>query len=282
MSESTLHGWVDGELRALGLEDVAGARIEAADSWLVSEGRVLALELHRMRFFDAVERAAARTGHTRVDPSGFWDAVIDRLPDTGERFPRVDLVTRQDAPLLLFRDRPAPERGLQLTLASHSGPEPRIEPGVKGPSLENLESIRREASASGADDVVLLDNDGHVIEGASTALLWWRGEILCLPDQELERVDSVTVRSVAAMATALGIDLSWEKTTPAELDGLEIWAANALHGLRIVTRWIDGPSPAEEPGRLREWRARLDSLRRPVARNRRHTASIEGSPPVNN
>jgi len=52
--------------------------------------------------------------------------------------------------------------------------------------------------------------------------------------------------------------------TPDELDGLEIWALNALQGIRIVTEWIDGPSTAEQPGRLALWRARLDRLRKPL------------------
>ena len=48
----------------------------------------------------------------------------------------------------------------------------------------------------------------------------------------------------------------------AELDGTELWALSALHGIRIVTRWVDGPELAEKPGRLATWSARLDSLRR--------------------
>ena len=51
---------------------------------------------------------------------------------------------------------------------------------------------------------------------------------------------------------------------PEELDGLEVWALNALHGIRIVTSWIDGPATAEEPGRLATWQARLDALRKPL------------------
>jgi hypothetical protein len=39
---------------------------------------------------------------------------------------------------------------------------------------------------------------------------------------------------------------------------------NALHGIRIVTAWVDGPATAEQPGRLATWRARLDALRKPL------------------
>jgi hypothetical protein len=39
---------------------------------------------------------------------------------------------------------------------------------------------------------------------------------------------------------------------------------NALHGIRIVTEWVDGPQLAERPGRLNSWQARLDALRKPI------------------
>jgi branched-subunit amino acid aminotransferase/4-amino-4-deoxychorismate lyase len=81
---------------------------------------------------------------------------------------------------------------------------------------------------------------------------------------EFDRVDSVTVRSVLTLATALGIETYAEPVTPAELEGTELWSLNALHGIRIVTKWIDGVPLAQKPGRLPAWRARLDALRKPI------------------
>jgi hypothetical protein len=52
--------------------------------------------------------------------------------------------------------------------------------------------------------------------------------------------------------------------TPAEIADTELWSLNALHGIRIVTRWVDGPDLAQLPGRLAIWRARLDALRKPI------------------
>ena len=85
-----------------------------------------------------------------------------------------------------------------------------------------------------------------------------------MPADDIDRVDGVTVRSVVTLATALGIDVLHESVRPEELDGLEVWALNALHGIRIVTSWVDGPATAEEPGRLATWQARLDALRKPL------------------
>ena len=67
-----------------------------------------------------------------------------------------------------------------------------------------------------------------------------------------------------ALATATGVDVLHDTVLPGQLDGLEVWALNALHGIRIVTGWVDGPATAEQPGRLDAWRARLDALRKPL------------------
>jgi len=37
---------------------------------------------------------------------------------------------------------------------------------------------------------------------------------------------------------------------------------SALHGIRLVTAWIDGPALAERPGRAALWRSRLEALTR--------------------
>jgi branched-subunit amino acid aminotransferase/4-amino-4-deoxychorismate lyase len=74
----------------------------------------------------------------------------------------------------------------------------------------------------------------------------------------------VTAKSTLTLAAALGVDIYHEDVAPTELEGLEIWAVNALHGIRIVTAWVDGPQTAEEPGRLTKWRTLLDRLRKPL------------------
>lgn len=257
MSAHAILRWTGAELVAAEGEP-DDAPIVVADSWLVVDGSALAINLHRERFLATASQAAPNDAVT------FWDAAISTLPRTGSWFPRVEVRSTPRGPELFLRVRPAPELGTSLTLSTHGGPDPRRTPHIKGPSLEVLESLRSRARDAGADDIVIVDELGHIVEGAATALAWWRGNILCLPAPELARVDSVTQRSLVAVATATGTAVSWETTTPEELDGHEIWALNALHGPRIVTRWTEGPAPAQEPGRLTAWRARLDRLRRPL------------------
>src|SRR3954468_6442085 len=275
MSVATTYRWRGGVLEARDDCDVAPATILAADSWLVTDGAVLAIGLHRARFLDAVSELAEGRGRTAevdaLDLESFWDAAISSIPRSGDWFPRVELRLQHDAAELLLRMRPAPARHRSLTLATFRGRDPRTEPWIKGPDLEAMTRLRTEAQGHGAEEAVLLDaggdTDGHpgvIAEGSTTALAWWVGEALCVPSIELPRVDSVTLRSVLALATATGVDVLHDSVSPDDLEGCEVWALNALHGIRIVTGWVDGPATAELPGRLDMWRARLAALGKPL------------------
>ncbi len=259
MSVETIHRWLGSELVALDYCDMAHTRIEVADSWFVTDGTALALGLHRDRFLDSMSEDA----RTRTNAEDFWDAVVAAIPRMGDWFPRVELQARGEGLLLVFRLRTAPERTNNVVVTTWHD-DPRTRPRVKGPDLDAMTRIRTTVQSSGAGEAVILADGGFVVDGAHGGLLWWRGDILCGPPAGFERVDSITVRSVLAMASALGVETYGEPVTPAELDGTELWSLNALHGIRIVTRWIDGPPLAERPGRLATWRARMDALRKPI------------------
>lgn len=260
MSAAITSRWADGILEPRDDCDILPATIEAADSWLVTDGSVLALELHRTRFMTSVPRGR----YTQLEPAAFWDAAIAAIPRTGDWFPRVELSTQVLRPQLLFRLREAPERSRSIALATHHGRDPRTAPRVKGPDLEAMVRLRTSVQKHGAGDAVILTRDGYIADGSTTCLAWWRGDALAIPEDAIERVDSVTLRGVLALATATGVDILRESARPEDLDGCEVWALNALHGIRIVTQWIGGPSVVEQPGRLDTWRRRLDALRRPL------------------
>jgi branched-subunit amino acid aminotransferase/4-amino-4-deoxychorismate lyase len=248
--------WQEGVLVARDDCDVRPASIDVADSWFVTDGTALALDLHRSRFLAAIP--------PHVDANAFWDAAIAAIPRDGDWFPRVELRTQSSRLQLLFRLRESPERSRSVVLATYPGRDPRTAPRLKGPDLEDMVRLRTSVQSWGAQEAIILTPEGFVAEGSTTCLAWWRGEALAIPSDDIARIDSVTLRSVLALATALGIDILREDARPDELDGCEVWALNALHGVRIVTSWVDGPSVAEEPGRLDVWRRRLDALRRPL------------------
>lgn len=257
-ASTTLWDWRGGDLVVVDHCEVGETALEAADSFLVSDGRALALALHRERF---AETAIERGFSDRSALDEFWQAGLDAIPRDGRWFPRFELVTSRDAPLLRFRLRTAPDLTESVVVAT-AADDPRRVPHLKGPDLAALSRLRQEAQRAGAQEAVILD-DGRVSDGATTALLWWRGDTLFTPPLVLPRVDSVAARTVRGVAAALRVPVDEEAVAPAELEGATLWAVNALHGIRAVTSWVDGPALAQDPARTAAWRARLTALARP-------------------
>jgi branched-subunit amino acid aminotransferase/4-amino-4-deoxychorismate lyase len=260
MSVESIYRWHGGELVALDYCDLTDTTIAVADSWLVTEGTVLALDLHRARFLGGMSAEVREV----TDAEEFWTAAMALLPREGDWFPRVELQDRHGAHLLVFRLRSAPPRTNNLVVATWSDGDPRTVPAVKGPDLETMTRVRTTVQALGANEAIITTDDGYVVEDSHSGLLWWRGDILCAPPADFPRVDSVTARSALTLAAALGTETWEEAVTPTELADTELWSLNALHGIRIVTNWIGGPPVAQLPGRLALWRARMDALRKPV------------------
>jgi branched-subunit amino acid aminotransferase/4-amino-4-deoxychorismate lyase len=260
MSVESIYRWHGGELIALDYCDMTDTAIEVADSWLVVDGAVLGLELHRTRFLGSMPTEVRNA----MDADAFWASAVDLLPRDGDWFPRVELQRRTGSNLLVLRVRSAPARSNNLVVASWPDGDPRTQPAVKGPDLETMTRVRTTVQAIGANEAIITTADGYVVEDSHSGLLWWRGDILCGAPVDFPRVDSVTVRTVLTLAAALGTETWEEAVTPSEIADTELWSLNALHGIRIVTNWIDGPSVAQLPGRLALWRARMDALRKPI------------------
>ena len=218
-----------------------------ADSFLVRDGAVVALPLHRARFL----RDADTQGMVN-SPAAFLDATYAGLPETGLWFPRCDLTERGELELWL---RPAPPLGHTVTLWT-SPDDPRTEPSIKGPDIPALAQLRERAQESDADEAVILDVDGRVADGATTCFVWWRGNVLHISPESVARIDSVTVRDVRAMAEEAGCEIRDEAVTPAELTGAELWALNSLHGIRGVSEWRGGPTLSVNADRLDTWQKR--------------------------
>ncbi len=253
--------WRDGVFEPVNSRDSAGERIAVADSWLVRDGNVLGLELHRNRFAKSVEETGWKGG---VDVDGFWSAVVGSLPRTGQWFPRVELFIVGEMPQLGFLLRRSPRLSRVARLITHSGSDFRTVPAIKGPDLDAMIRARSDGQKAGADEVILVSTDGHIIDGTSTAILWWRDGAIFSPPLSRSRVDSITARTINIVARATGIDVGSEDARPDDLSGCVIWAVNALHGIRAVTAWIDGPPVTQDDQLTRAWRSRLRALERPI------------------
>ena len=225
--------------------------LEVADSFLVDDGRVVALAEHRARFL----------GDSGFAPQA-WQAVLAAVPPAGAWFPRVEKRRGLGHPQLALR--PAPPRTDTVVLAT-AARDPRRLPLVKGPDLDALGAVRADARAAGAGEAVLLAPSGRVVEGTSSALVWWRAGALHVVDAALPRLRSVTEGVVLALAAESGVEVVPALATPAELEGAELWALSSLHGIRAATGWIGGPRLAEpDTGRLAAWRSRWSQCGEPV------------------
>ncbi|MEY4040000.1 MAG: hypothetical protein RLZZ52_868 [Actinomycetota bacterium] len=235
------------------LSDITGAPLiplYVADSFLLRDGQVAGFARHLERF--------ATSAHTQglVRPvDAFLEAITAVLPTTGVYFPRIDLTERGELELWV---RPAPELKEQIVLATAAN-DPRTEPAIKGPDIPALNVLREQAQALGADEAIILDSQGRVIDGSTTCLLWFDGDDVVMPPAEALRVDSITVSLVTEALMNEGATIREQWVTPQDLVKKEIYALNALHGVRAVTGWIDGPEVSPHPDRLATLREDYDT-----------------------
>lgn len=234
----------------------------AVESFLVDEGRVRAPGRHLRRLVGTCRSLSLDLSEHRL--AGFVDAALQVLPGTGRWFPRLEVYPGGPAALVLWI-RPAPDP--EPTARIWCGPpgDPRRLPSGKGPDLVVLGRLRSRAVALGADDALLRDGSGLVLETANHGLVWWDGADLCLVEPELPRLPSVTVELIAEHVRAAGVRVRTRRAVLANLLGAEVWAVNALHGIRVVDRWLFEDrsawwGPAPDRARLGDVRAALDAL----------------------
>lgn len=247
--------------------EIGPERLAVADSWLVRDGTMIGESLHAERF-----RRSALGLEDPATLERFWQRSLAAIPRVGDWFPRIELVHTSGGVRRRLRLRPAPARSQEHSLAVWSGPDPRTEPLVKGPDLDAMRALQTWAQQERqVGEAVLLDTAGHLSEGATTALLWWRGDTLCItpnPTADHPRVDSITERVLRTIALARGISVSTESATPESLAGCAVWTCNALHGVRSVSTFLasDGTriEIAPDPERAARWQQRLERLRRPI------------------
>jgi branched-subunit amino acid aminotransferase/4-amino-4-deoxychorismate lyase len=236
-------------------EDPGQVRI--VDSWLVAEGQVRAFEAHAGRFSAAcADLFGIATGQTRE----FIRAAARRLPARGRWFPRAELALASGVPRLQLWIRPAPPLGRTVRLWLPAEPDTRAWPRIKGPDLDWLARQCEAAVAAGADEAVLLSRDGRLLEGSTTSILWWRDDKLCVPGEDASVLPGITRSVLLDAVAASGVPIAYSRPAPADLAGLEVWAVNALHGIRPVTGWVGADIEPGPAGRAARWQRYLDEI----------------------
>ena len=100
---------------------------------------------------------------------------------------------------------PARERGQRLvSLPFPRRSAPWLLPGTKSVSYATHVAAESEAKRRGADDAVLVDLDGTVLEGPVTNVWWREGSTLLTPGLELGILAGETRATLLELAPALG------------------------------------------------------------------------------
>jgi len=230
--------------------------LRAADSWLVDNGMARGLAHHRARF------TAACPADLSSSVEDFWTAMLDRLPRTGRWWPRVELTA---ARRLRLRIRPAPPPAGPVHLHLFTGDDPRAAPRRKGPDLHRLAGLRAAVIQRNGDEVLLTTRSGIVLETTTSSVLWWEGDDLCVPSPSLRLLPGVTARLIREIAGRLGVGVRQRRRRIADLDDREIWAVNALHGIRPVEGWWGVPGKPSPAIRAPAWQKALEECRTPVS-----------------
>jgi branched-subunit amino acid aminotransferase/4-amino-4-deoxychorismate lyase len=232
--------------------------LTVADSWLVVDGAAVALDRHFKRFRESIADEA-----TLDQLDDFEQAVRQAISVPGQWFPRIEYRAECESGSRLFlRMRQSPELTEQASLWTFNEADPRTSPFIKGPDLSVCQQLRRAANLRGADEAVLLDEHGFIAEGALSAVLWWRDETLCAPDETTPWLPSITRELVIEMAQQAGYPVVFERAKPEQLAGCEVWSLSSLQGVRGVSGW-DGVS-IKPPSLFTAFRKRLKLMAEPV------------------
>lgn len=242
------------------LRDPSTPRLLVADSFRVrrvgSGTEVRGMQHHLARF---CRTAWVASDHSLPGLGNFLDAAGRAIIEFGEGFPRLEL-WGDDAGSHELRVslRPLPELRDEIDLVTVGALDLR-HPERKGPNLDVLTKLSRDLGA----EALLTSPAGTVREGGSTALVWWEGDYPHVSASP-RRVPSVAERLVREASAQYGRAMTPARITPSELAGFEVWAVNALHGIRSVSR-IDGRSqPPPDSERLKRYREALEQTWRPV------------------
>ncbi len=101
---------------------------------------------------------------------------------------------------------PARARGQRLvSLAFPARSSPWLLPGTKSVSYATHVAAEAEAKRRGADDAVLVDLDGTVLEGTVTNVWWREGEVILTPELELGILAGETRAALLGLAAEEGL-----------------------------------------------------------------------------
>ena len=248
--------WIDPPNNSSPLEVVA------ADSFVVDQGRVIGYDRHLARFTAAVKDAGFSLDEELAE---FISRCEMWIPREGRWFPRFDLVTSPEGHYFRYHHRLAPAQ--QETASLIVAPsDTRLVPHRKGPDLERMGNLRWWAYSRGAQEALILSPDGIVVEGAYSAIavIDHDSNHFAITPTSFPRIPSVTEDVVRTLAEEAGLSVVENTHTIAQLGGKLVWVLSALHGIRIATDILDGPTLVTDDSLRNHFQAGLEKLALPL------------------
>lgn len=222
-----------------------------ADSFLVNQGSVIALDRHLQRFRESVNDSTDIEARRLAD---FERALKDILPRQGLWFPRIEAVATKNGQALRYRQRPSPKRENRVIVA-RAPRDPRRFPNIKGPDLSELMGLRRDVAKVGASEAIITTEGDLLVEGAYSSLAVWladSNELTMIPTHTAH-LPGVTEAIVQELAQKERIAVKKKDLVVSDLIDSELWILSSLHGIRVATAFIDGPPLKEMNGRREHW-----------------------------
>lgn len=193
----------------------------------VRRGVMPLLPLHAARF----ARSVAALG---IPDPGPLAARVAALPRMEERVIRVE--AGPHGIHVTTRDVPAPDPFTVATVVAPYRPYPH-----KITERAQFTSARAAARAAGADDALLVTDGGEVAEGTTWSCFWWVDEGIATPPLALGVLPGVARERLSTL-----LSLIERRATVAALEGLSLFAANAIRGVVPISR-LDGIAVPSDP-----------------------------------
>jgi branched-chain amino acid aminotransferase len=160
-----------------------------------------------------------------------------------------------ESPTLVMSLHAAPAAGApprwKLIVSSHR--LPANEPLAQFKTCNKLAQVlaRAEADVAGADEALLLNTDGFVVEGASSNLFWIEGEMICTPPLAAGVLAGVTRAVVLEICQTLALKTREANVTAKELKHVDgIFVSLSSFGI-VEAELLDGHSLKQSPLTLR-------------------------------
>lgn len=112
-------------------------------------------------------------------------------------------------------------------------------------------AAKREAAERGADDVLFLSEDGQVLEGPNSTLIWLSGKRLATPGSHTGILRGTTQEEIFSRAGAVGLEPMITSATLGDILAADaVWMSSSTRGIAAVHD-IDGAAIAQDAEKTR-------------------------------